>query len=209
MTSRALIVIDVQNEYDSGALPIEFPALPVSLPNIGHAMDAASRESVPIVVVQHATPPGSPVFAEGSHGWELHEVVASRRQMISHLITKAFPSAFVGTDLEPWLRERGIDTVTVVGYLTNNCDQSTVINAAHLGFAAEFLGDASGAVSLSNESGHQSAEQLHEAFLVVLQSNFAAVMTTEEWVRVLVEGAEPVRSNLLVSHAAAQARDDR
>lgn len=208
MTKRALIVIDVQNEYDSGALPIEFPSLSVSLPNIGRAMDAASHAGVPIVVVQHATPPGAPVFAEGSRGWELHEVVASRRLTIDHLVTKAFPSAFVGTDLEGWLRANGIDTVTVAGYLTNNCDQSTVINAAHLGFSAEFLADASGAVSLANESGHLTAEQIHNAFLVVLQSNFAAVLTTDDWLRALSGVEDPVRSNLLVSHAAAQALRD-
>ncbi len=208
MIKRALIVIDVQKEYDSGALPIEFPPLSVSLPNIGRAMDAASHAGVPIVVVRHATPPGAPAFAEGSQGWELHDTVSSRQHMIDHLVTKAFPSAFVGTDLEGWLQTHEIDTVTVAGYLTNNCDQSTVINAAHLGFAAEFLADASGAVSLANDAGYLEAEQIHRAFLVVLQSNFAAVMTTDEWLRVLACDLEPVRSNLLVSHAAAQALRD-
>lgn len=208
MAKRALIVIDVQNEYVYGALPIEFPPLSVSLPNIGRAIDAASQAGVPIVVVQHATPPGAPVFAEGSPGWELHEVVASRRHVISHLVAKALPSAFAGTDLEEWLRAHGIDTVTVVGYLTNNCDQSTVINAAHLGFAAEFLADASGAVSLSNESGYETAEHLHNAFLVVLQSNFAAVMSTDDWLQTLTGDVEPVRSNLLISYAQAQTLRD-
>ena len=31
---RALLVIDVQNEYFTGQLPIEFPAVSISLPNI-------------------------------------------------------------------------------------------------------------------------------------------------------------------------------
>lgn len=204
MSTRALVVIDVQNEYVTGAVPIEFPSLSISLPNIARAMDAAASHGVPIVVVQHVTPPGTPVFAEGSHGWELHDVVASREATFAHRVSKVFPSAFAGTDLEEWLRAEEIDTLTVVGYLTNNCDQSTVVNAAHLGFAAELLSDATGAISLANESGHQSAEQIHNAFCIVLQSNFAAVLTTDDWLEVVDGGHEPVRSNLLVSHANAR-----
>lgn len=42
-TRRALIVIDVQNEYVTGNLPIEFPGINLSLANIGKAMDAAVK----------------------------------------------------------------------------------------------------------------------------------------------------------------------
>lgn len=75
---RALIVIDVQNEYVTGNLPIEFPDIHLSLANIGKAMDAAKEAGIPIIVAQQFAPAGSPVFAQGSTGWELHEVVRSR-----------------------------------------------------------------------------------------------------------------------------------
>ena len=45
---RALVVIDVQNEYVSGDLPIEFPPIDTSLANIGRAMDAARAAGVPL-----------------------------------------------------------------------------------------------------------------------------------------------------------------
>ena len=35
-------------------------------------------------------------------------------------------SSLTATDLGPWLRARGIDTLTVVGYMTHNCDDATV-----------------------------------------------------------------------------------
>jgi hypothetical protein len=39
---RALVVIDVQNEYfEGGGLPIEYPPVAQSLPKITQAMDAA------------------------------------------------------------------------------------------------------------------------------------------------------------------------
>ena len=73
---RALLVIDVQNEYVSGNLRIEFPAIQSSLERIGAAMDAAHAAGIPIVVVQHLAPADSPLFARGSRQAELHEVVA-------------------------------------------------------------------------------------------------------------------------------------
>ena len=65
---RALIVIDVQNEYVTGNLPIEFPDVGLSLSNIGRAMDAAREAGIPVVVVQNFAPAAAPLFARGSQG---------------------------------------------------------------------------------------------------------------------------------------------
>jgi nicotinamidase-related amidase len=55
MAKRALIVIDVQNEYFDGALPITDPPREQSLENIGRARDAATAAGVPVIVVRHGT----------------------------------------------------------------------------------------------------------------------------------------------------------
>ena len=72
---RALIVVDVQNEYFSGGLLIEHPPVSQTLPNIGRAMDAARAAGVPVVVVQNTAPPEAPVFVKGTPGWELNEEI--------------------------------------------------------------------------------------------------------------------------------------
>ncbi len=185
MTRRALVVIDVQNEYVTGALPIEFPPLDQSLANIAIAMDAATAAGIPIVVVQHAEPEGSAAFDAGTPTWELHPVVAERMGASALHIHKKLPSAFVGTNLEAWLRSNDIDTITIVGYMTNVCAQSTANWAMHLGFQAEFLSDASGTLTFGNDAGTASAQQIHETFCVVLQSDFATVMTTSDWVALI------------------------
>ena len=54
---RALVVIDVQNEYVTGDLPIEFPNVQSSLANIGRAMDALEdlkAHEMPVDGVNHA-----------------------------------------------------------------------------------------------------------------------------------------------------------
>ena len=48
---RALIVIDVQNEYVTGNLRIEYPDVQLSLRNIARAMDAAHDAGIPVVVI--------------------------------------------------------------------------------------------------------------------------------------------------------------
>lgn len=202
---RALLVIDVQREYVTGELPIAFPPLETSLPNIGTAMDAARAAGIPVIVVQQEAPAGSPLFARDGQGWELHPVVGDRPR--DHLVEKRLPSAFAGTNLEAWLAAKAIDTLTVVGYMTHNCVDATIRQAVHLGLSVEFLADAAGSVPYENAAGRASAEGLHQAFCVVLQSRFAAVTDTQTWIASL-KGEAPAaqRDSIYASNQRARGR---
>lgn len=191
---RALLVIDVQNEYVTGNLPIEYPDVTCSLANIARAMDAAQAQRIPVIVVQHTSPAGSPIFAKGTPGWALHDIIQARP--CSHSIEKNFPSAFAGTDLSDWLGQARIDTLTVAGFMTHNCDDATVKHAMHAGLAVEFLLDASGAVPYVTRVGRASAEEIHRVFAVVMQTGFAAVASTDEWIAALKSGSALARDNI-------------
>ena len=195
---RALLVIDVQNEYVTGNLRIEYPPVDTSLPNIAIAMDAARAAGVPVIVVQHDAPEGFPVFAKGSSGWQLHPIVAGRRA--DHRINKSMGSVFAGTDLRQWLSAHTIDTLAVVGYMTHNCDAATIYQAAHDGLKVEFLSDATGALPYQNAGGRASAEEIHRVFCTVFHSNFAAVTTTEDWVAAVREGRVLETDNIYLSN---------
>ena len=195
---RALLVIDVQNEYVTGNLRIEYPPVDTSLPNIAIAMDAARAAGVPVIVVQHDAPEGFPVFAKGSSGWQLHPIVAGRRT--DHRINKSMGSVFAGTDLRQWLSAHTIDTLAVVGYMTHNCDAATIYQAAHDGLKVEFLSDATGALPYENAGGRASAEEIHRVFCTVFHSNFAAVTTTEDWVAAVREGRVLETDNIYLSN---------
>ncbi|ABM10690.1 isochorismatase family protein [Paenarthrobacter aurescens] len=195
---RALVIVDVQNDYFAagGPLEIQYPDRNESLANITRAIDLAQQKGLPVAVVQHEYPAGAPVFAQGSEGWELHPEISSRREDSWKHIVKNYGSVFAGTDFEAWLRENGIDTITVIGYMTNNCDLATAAAAEPLGIAVELLSDASGAIHLANEAGTVSAQQLHETLLVLLHSNFAAVATTDKWVRAVEAGTAIPKNDL-------------
>jgi nicotinamidase-related amidase len=203
-TKRALIVIDVQNEYVTGNLPIEYPDVQTSLQNIGRAIDAAHAHNIPVVVVQNTAPPGAPIFVKDTDGWKLHDVVATRKH--DHYVEKALPSAFANTDLETWMREHNIDTLTVTGYMTQNCVDSTIKQAVHLGFSVECLSDATGSVPYANAAGTVTAETLHNTLLVVFQSRFAAVLTTREWMKALETGTKPTGESIFASNQRARGR---
>jgi len=200
---RALIVIDVQNEYVTGNLLIEYPPVESSLRNIARAMDAARDAGIPVVVVQHDAPETSPLFAKGSTAWELHPVVAERPA--DHRINKTMASVFTGTDLSSWIADHDIDTLTIIGYMTHNCDASTIFHASHDGLSVEFLSDASGSPSYENAAGKASAEEIHRVFSTVFHSNFAAVATTDDWLAAVRAGRALEKDNVYLSNQRTKA----
>lgn len=200
---RALLVVDVQREYVDGALPIAFPPLSTSLPNIAAAMAAARAASVPVVLVQHVDDAASPVFAAGSRGAQLHETVADAPH--ETVLTKDTVSCFASTDLAAWLADRGVDTLTIAGFMTQHCDESTARDGADLGLAVEVLADATGTLPLDAPAGSISAQQLHERSLLVLSSGFAAVATTAAWTAAVAAGAPLAAPDLWTSTEPARA----
>jgi nicotinamidase-related amidase len=179
---RALLVIDVQNEYFTGKLPVRYPA--GSLDNVLRVMDAANLRGIPVVVIQHfAQAMDAPTFRKGSAAAELHPEIAKRAYAV--LIEKTLPGSFTGTQLETWLRSREIDTLAISGYMTQMCCDTTARQAFHLGFAVEFLSDATGTLDLSNAAGSVQAEALHRAILVIQQARFSKVLTAAEWLQSL------------------------
>lgn len=177
--NRALLVIDVQNEYFTGKVKITHP--PGSLDNILKIMDCARANGIPIAVVQHTAPQkDSPVFRKGTEGWDLHPEIACRKH--DHLVEKNLPGSFTGTDLESWLRANQVDTVVICGYMTQMCCDTTARQAFHRGFAAEFIADATGTLAISNSAGSVTAEELHRAILVTQAMRFSKVLTAGQWI---------------------------
>ncbi|WP_156761177.1 isochorismatase family protein [Microbacterium karelineae] len=196
---RALIVIDVQNEYVDGPLEVQHPDRSGSIRAIARAIDAATAAEIPIAAVQHEYPEGAPLFARGSAGWDLQPEVAARVTPAWARSTKSVGTVFADEGLVAWLRENDVDTVTLVGYMTNNCVLASAAGAEPLGIAVEVLSDATGAIHLANAAGSASARQVHETLMVLLHSNFAAVATTEEWEGALAAGEALPKSDLVAS----------
>lgn len=178
--NRALLVIDVQNEYFTGQFPVCYPSR--SLNNILRAIDVASSQEIPVVVIRHTQPDeNTAIFRKNSPQWQLHPEIVRRRYNL--LVEKNFPGSFTSTNLETWLRKHDIDTVVISGYMTQMCCDTTARQAAHLGFSVEFLADATGTLDLETKAAKATAEELYRSTLVAQESFFSKVMTTSEWIK--------------------------
>jgi nicotinamidase-related amidase/ribosomal protein S18 acetylase RimI-like enzyme len=176
---EAVLVIDVQNEYFTGNLPVTHPK--GSLENILSVMDAARDHHIPIVVIQHAsTAPDAKTFRVGTNGFELLDEIKNRTYDV--LIEKTLPGSFTGTSLDAWLRLHGITKVTIVGYMTQMCCDTTARQAFHRGYAVQFIADATGTLDISNTAGSITAEELHRAICVTQAMRFSTVITTQDWI---------------------------
>ncbi len=176
--TRALLVIDVQREYFEGALPISHPA--GHLERILEVMDRAAKANVTTAVIRHhQADPLSPMFRKDSDMWQLHAEVESRPRDI--LIDKQLPGTFTGTGLDDWLKKIGADTVSIAGYMTHMCCDTTARQAMHRGYKVEFLRDATGTLTVENEAGKATAEELQQSTLVAQQMFISEVIGNDNW----------------------------
>ena len=176
----ALIVIDVQNEYFDGKTPV--PDGNTALDKIEEAIEASQQAGAKVIYVQHEVlNPERGIFIRGTNGFELHPRLKPREE--DHHIVKNYPGSFSKTDLEETLRNQGIDTLIISGYMTHMCCDTTAREGFHRDFKVLFLNDATatrdGEHPTLGKIGHK---ELHRSTLITHASTFAEVLPTNELV---------------------------
>ena len=78
-----------------------------------------------------------------------------------------------------------IGFVTICGYMTHICCDTTARQAMELGFEVELLSDATGTLAISNNAGSVTTEELHRAILVTQEARFSRVLTTADWIELV------------------------
>lgn len=176
-TDSALVIIDVQQGFDSGDWGEPYP--PDAESNMARLLAAWRTAGRPVLHVQHLSrSPESPLHPD-KPGSALKPEVAPQEG--ERLFQKRVNSAFIGTDLEAHLREQGLDLLVIVGFTTNHCVSTTARMAENLGFDAKVVGDATVAFGAEGPDGrHHPAEQVHAISLANLQGEFAAVASTDD-----------------------------
>ncbi len=176
--TRALLLIDIQRDYFPGG----------AYPLVGS--DAAAE--VAASVLARCRRGGEPVL-HVQHVWDAPEATYMRPETpgVAHdarvapaegepVVVKAFPNAFLGTDLEQSLRAQGINELVVAGMMTSMCVDATVRAAVDLGFEVTVVGDGCAAPDLAHDGVVVPGEQVHAAFLAAIADGYAEVVKADE-----------------------------
>ncbi|MGY1651857.1 isochorismatase family protein [Geodermatophilus sp. SYSU D01119] len=154
--TRALVVVDVQNDFcEGGSLAVAGGAA-VAAAITGHVR-SGGYDHVVATRDHHVDPGGhfaeQPDYLEtwpahcvvGTGGVELHP--ALDREPIEAVFDKGeyaaaysgFEGRADGVPLAEWLRGHGVDAVDVVGIATDHCVRATALDAVAEGFATRVL----------------------------------------------------------------------
>jgi nicotinamidase-related amidase len=168
MSQRALLVIDLQNEYfPTGKLPLV--GIEAATANAARAIGHARARGLPVIHVRHeAAKADAPVFTPGTPNVQIHDSVAPVEG--ETVIVKHFPNAFRETALKAELDERGVSELLIVGAMSHMCIDAGTRAAADLGYQVTVLHDACATRDLAFGGQAVPAAQVHAAFMAALGS---------------------------------------
>ena len=172
-----LIVIDVQESFrhrpyfTATDLPAYFAAQ-------NALIDDCVARGVPVVRVLHSDGPATAdnPFAMES-GW-VTPMAELRAFEPAATFVKHRHSALVGTGLDVWLTQHGIQKLLVSGIRTEQCCETTTRHASDLGWAVDFHLDATLTWDMQNLDGSVlSAADIKARTAAVLKDRFATICT--------------------------------
>lgn len=179
LAGSALLLIDLQNTYREGIMRLEGvePALAEAAALLARAREAG----IPVIHVRHDAGPGSPYDLTAPIG-QISDAVAPRDG--EAVITKSYPSAFVGTDLQARLEAAAIESLIVAGFMTHMCVNSTARSAFSLGFRPTVVASATATRALPAPDGSVvPAQAVQAASLAALGDLFAAIARDQGEIR--------------------------
>ena len=176
--TRALIVVDVQNDFCPGGALAVGGGDAVVEPINRLASDASF-----VVATRDWHPPDHGSFAEQGGVWPVHCVSgtpgadlhpAVDRGQIDVVVDKGQVrdlegySGFEGTELERLLHSRGVDAVDVAGLALDYCVKATALDARRAGFDVTVHRNATRAVEVSPGDGERAVAELRAAGVEVV-----------------------------------------
>lgn len=179
MSKRAVVVIDLQNEYlPTGKLPLS--GIEAAVANAARVIADARAKGIPVIHVRHEFAHGEmPVFVPGSDGVQIQAAVAA--QPDEPVVVKNYPNSFRETELKQLLDAREVRELVVVGAMSHMCVDAGVRAAADMGYAVTVIHDACATLDLEFGGVRVPAAQVHATMMAALGFAYARLASTAEY----------------------------
>jgi nicotinamidase/pyrazinamidase len=173
---RALIVVDVQNDFCPGGTLAVAHGDEVVAP-LNALIDEFLKNGEPVYESRDWHPAQTKHFQAYGGTWPVH-CVQNTRGAEFHPSLRQDPritvvskglgdtdcySAFDETDLAPRLKQQGVEEVLVGGLATDYCVKSTVLDALKNGFEVKAVENAMRAVEAKRGDGRKAIEEMRAA----------------------------------------------
>lgn len=180
MSTKALIVVDIQNEY--------FPQGKLSLVGINEAADnaalvieSAREKGHTVIHVRHEMPSAdAPIFTPGTDGVEINEKVKPIEG--EAVVVKHYPNSFRETSLKDLLDKEDIKDVTVIGAMSHMCIDATVRAAVDFGYTTTTIHDACATLDLEFNGTTVPAAHAHATIMAAIEFMYGEVIDTQTWI---------------------------
>ncbi len=173
---KALIVIDLQNDYFSGG-NMELVNINATLQKTNKLIQYAREQRYKIFIIQHFAEEGASFFALKTEGVEINQGLDIQNGII---ISKNYPNSFRETKLHEELQANNIDSIIVCGAMSHMCIDTTVRAGFDLGYKIELASDACATRDLEFKDEIIKAQDVHNSFMSALGSAFCKVKETNE-----------------------------
>ena len=170
-----LIVIDVQKGFDDPSWGKRNN--PQAEEKISKLINEWRNENRPVIHVHHCSLEENSPLREDHPGNEVKDFAKPISE--EQIFKKNVNSAFIGTDLEKYLKDRDFNTLVIVGLTTDHCVSTSVRMAGNLGFEVFLVSDATATFDKAGPNGTvYPAEQIHSIHLASLNEEFCTVIQT-------------------------------
>ncbi|MCU1266900.1 MAG: isochorismatase hydrolase [Acidobacteria bacterium] len=218
-SKRALIVVDVQNDFCPGGSLAVARGDEVIEP-LNKLIQEFLERGEPVFKTRDWHPSQTKHFADFGGAWPVHCVQNTKgaefhRALLDDLhirvISKGLGdedsySGFDGTDLALQLRRLGVEEVWVGGLATDYCVKNTVLDALKEGFRVKALADAMRPVELKSGDGARALNEMRDAGAEVVDHT---QLRTQDYVDPVIEAYKDGIDLTLIRRNLALSVDER
>lgn len=170
---KALIIIDVQNDYFEGGRN-ELVNVNEATLNIKKLIQVFRANGEPIIYIQHInTSPNASFFIKGTDGTKISDLIAPLSTDI--IVEKHYPNSFLKTTLQEHLNKLGVKKLVICGMMTHMCIDTTVRAAKAMEYEVTLIEDACATKDLIWNQEIIPAEVVQKTFMASLNVSFAKI----------------------------------